>query len=505
MDFTMKQWIVGSILIVIVVIVIDGIRRMRNARRDSLHMSLKVKSGTELDIEDENYGSEFPNGGARPSQKVIDKQRIDQVKNQYDYGRDLSIEPYNHGPKVPSKPSAHYEKERVSSEQWVDSDENDEEYYAEKWDDEPVNGLSEHDLADEKIDSVALGDGDLGDDEHRRDRKVDHASVTSVPLENTIEETKEEELEVHATDFSEDNVGGDRLEGLDLEERNAEQHNVVSDVEELPQVVRHQHRGNKSPYQQPEQVPLNLEESVPVLMESVVETGEQEDIDLAESGNTIESTNENSISNDDQLKESESANIRPVGKSIKPSADTKKGEEDNLDTHSANKPRYESKYFSKKPSTTSDKVSVSTIQEVLVVNVRAPKGHLFYGSDLLQQVLDSGLRYGAMEVFHRHADEEGEGPIVFSMANMLKPGTFDLKTIDEFSTAGVTLFLTLPVFNNNNIAAFDLMIATAKHLAENLGGELNDENRSVMTGQTIEHYRERIRDFSRRQQLEKKR
>ncbi|MFT6220642.1 MAG: cell division protein ZipA [Candidatus Endobugula sp.] len=496
MDVTMKQWIVGAILIVIVVIVIDGIRRMRNARRDSLHMSLKVKNGTELDIEDENYGSEFPNGGARPSQNVIDKQRIDKLKNQYDYGRNLSKESNSHDPLIVSKPSAHYEKERISTEQWVDSDENDEEYYAEKWDDDSVNELSEHDLADEKIDSVALGDGDLGDGEYRRDRKLDHTSVASMPLEETIEE----ELKVHSTGFSEDDV-----EGHSLEKHNAEKHNVVPDVEKFPPVARHQHRGNKSPYQQPEQVPLNLEESVPVLMESVVETSEHENIDSVESGNTIESINENSMSNVDQLKESESANIRPVGKSIKPTAETKEGEEDNLDTHSANKPRYESKYFSKNTSTTLDKVNVSNIQEVLVVNVRAPKGHLFYGSDLLQQVLDTGLRYGAMEVFHRHADEDGEGPVVFSMANMLKPGTFDLKTIDEFSTAGVTLFLTLPVFNNNNMAAFDLMIATAKHIAENLGGELNDENRSVMTGQTIEHYRERIRDFSRRQQLEKKR
>jgi cell division protein ZipA len=190
---------------------------------------------------------------------------------------------------------------------------------------------------------------------------------------------------------------------------------------------------------------------------------------------------------------------------VKPTAESSGQNEDNLDTHSANKPRYESKYFSKKPPTTPDKVSTPTIQEVLVVNVKAQKECLFYGSDLLQQVLDNGLRYGAMEVFHRHADEGGEGPVVFSMANMLKPGTFDLKTIDEFTTAGVTLFLTLPVFNDNNMAAFDLMIATAKNLAENLGGELNDENRSIMTGQTIEHYRERIRDFSRRQQLEKKR
>jgi len=53
------------------------------------------------------------------------------------------------------------------------------------------------------------------------------------------------------------------------------------------------------------------------------------------------------------------------------------------------------------------------------------------------------------------------------------------------------------------MVAFDAMLLTAKNIAAELGGELKDENRSVMTGQTIEHYRERIRDFSRRQQLEK--
>ncbi len=48
------------------------------------------------------------------------------------------------------------------------------------------------------------------------------------------------------------------------------------------------------------------------------------------------------------------------------------------------------------------------------------------------------------------------------------------------------------------------MLATAKAIAKQLQGELKDENRSVLTGQTIEHYRERIRDFSRRQRLEKR-
>ncbi|HBX36864.1 MAG TPA: hypothetical protein DEG76_06060 [Pseudohongiella sp.] len=39
------------------------------------------------------------------------------------------------------------------------------------------------------------------------------------------------------------------------------------------------------------------------------------------------------------------------------------------------------------------------------------------------------------------------------------------------------------------------MLATAKHVQSTLDADLKDDNRSVMTAQTIEHYRQRIRDF----------
>ncbi|MEC7377990.1 MAG: cell division protein ZipA, partial [Pseudomonadota bacterium] len=37
----------------------------------------------------------------------------------------------------------------------------------------------------------------------------------------------------------------------------------------------------------------------------------------------------------------------------------------------------------------------------------------------------------------------------------------------------------------------------------NLGGDLKDERRSVMTPQTIEHCRQRIREFERKQRSKK--
>ena len=47
--------------------------------------------------------------------------------------------------------------------------------------------------------------------------------------------------------------------------------------------------------------------------------------------------------------------------------------------------------------------------------------------------------------------------------------------------------------------------AAARKLAHELNGELKDDQRSVMTAQTIEHYRQRIVEFERKKQLAGKR
>ncbi|WP_062062041.1 cell division protein ZipA [Cellvibrio sp. OA-2007] len=135
-------------------------------------------------------------------------------------------------------------------------------------------------------------------------------------------------------------------------------------------------------------------------------------------------------------------------------------------------------------------------EEVLIINVMAHKGEMFNGGDLLDIILKCGMRYGSMDIFHRHSDTKGEGALLFSMANMVKPGTFDLDAMDEFETPGVSLFMTLPI-NADSMQSFDLMADTARAIAETLGGELKDEQRSVMTRQTLEHCRERIRNFER--------
>ncbi|WP_426113271.1 cell division protein ZipA [Pseudomonas sp. DSP3-2-2] len=137
------------------------------------------------------------------------------------------------------------------------------------------------------------------------------------------------------------------------------------------------------------------------------------------------------------------------------------------------------------------------VEEVLVISVISRDESGFKGPALLQNILESGLRFGEMDIFHRHESMAGNGEVLFSMANAVKPGIFDLDDIDHFSTRAVSFFLGLPGPRHPK-QAFDLMVAAARKLAHELNGELKDDQRSVMTAQTIEHYRQRIVEFERR-------
>ena len=143
------------------------------------------------------------------------------------------------------------------------------------------------------------------------------------------------------------------------------------------------------------------------------------------------------------------------------------------------------------------------VEEVLVINVVAREGEVFNGPALLQNILESGLRFGEMDIFHRHESMAGNGEVLFSMANAVKPGTFDLDDIELFSTRAVSFFLGMPGPRHPK-QAFDVMVAAARKLSHELNGELKDDQRSVLTAQTIEHYRQRIAEFERKQLTHKR-
>ncbi|WP_049721720.1 cell division protein ZipA [Gilvimarinus polysaccharolyticus] len=219
----------------------------------------------------------------------------------------------------------------------------------------------------------------------------------------------------------------------------------------------------------PQQVTLNLDESVPMLMESV-----DDDSSSASqpAGDELQDTRvEPNFGELDGSSHQDNYQDEDVHADI--------GDEPSLSDHD------DSDLGSEQPD------------EVIIINVMAPEGHNFSGAALLDVLLQSGMRFGDMNIFHRHAHETGEGPVLFSLANMVKPGVFDLENMASFYTPGVSLFMTLPM-RPDSLKSFDLMRDVAQALTAELGGELKDENRSVMTRQTMEHCRQRIADYERK-------
>ncbi|MAM58606.1 MAG: cell division protein ZipA [Salinicola sp.] len=139
-------------------------------------------------------------------------------------------------------------------------------------------------------------------------------------------------------------------------------------------------------------------------------------------------------------------------------------------------------------------------EEIIVISVLARTEAGFDGTTLLNLMLACGLRFSEMGIFHRYETESDDSELQFSMVNVLKPGVFDLDKMHEIVTPGVTFLMPLPGANDT-AAAFEAMLETAMVLVRNLGGELKDENHSVMTAQTIEFARQRVQEFERRHRL----
>ncbi|WP_138437516.1 cell division protein ZipA [Marinobacter shengliensis] len=137
-------------------------------------------------------------------------------------------------------------------------------------------------------------------------------------------------------------------------------------------------------------------------------------------------------------------------------------------------------------------------REVLVINVLARNGEEFQGTILKKLFEACGLEHGDMDIYHRHEGADTTTPVQFSVANAVEPGTFRPQDMPTLNTPGISFFMSLPG-PSNAMQAFEFMLETAQCVVRNMGGELKDERRSVMTPQTIEHCRQRIREFERKQ------
>jgi len=131
----------------------------------------------------------------------------------------------------------------------------------------------------------------------------------------------------------------------------------------------------------------------------------------------------------------------------------------------------------------------------IVLYVIAQQESGFTGTDVFSVLKEQGLNYGKMKIFHHHGIGELKvKDSIFSIANIVEPGTFDPRKMAEFTTSGLVLFMRLPGPFGGRVA-FELMLNAAQRIAEMLEGVVKDEKHRPLSPENIEIIRERISEF----------
>lgn len=138
----------------------------------------------------------------------------------------------------------------------------------------------------------------------------------------------------------------------------------------------------------------------------------------------------------------------------------------------------------------------SQYDKIVSVYLVARAGQSLSGADLVVAAEKAGLVYGHMNIFHRMVDQHPEMGPIFSVANLVKPGHFDLRSIKELQTPGVNFFITLPG-PLSALDAWDTLLPTAQRMAELLDAVLLDEQRNALGRQRIANIRDEMRAYDR--------
>lgn len=133
-------------------------------------------------------------------------------------------------------------------------------------------------------------------------------------------------------------------------------------------------------------------------------------------------------------------------------------------------------------------------QDVYVINVMARGEQQIPGVKLAEVLKLLGFCYGEMSIYHRHLEMNGQGEVLFSLINMVKPGTFNPDSMASFQTPGISLFMQLPA-KGRGLAHFELMLRAADKLASELDGILCDQGRQPLTEDSLNRYRDQLRSY----------
>ena len=140
--------------------------------------------------------------------------------------------------------------------------------------------------------------------------------------------------------------------------------------------------------------------------------------------------------------------------------------------------------------------AVGRVSKIVTLRLMAKDRAGFPAERLVLALRERGLRHGRYGIFHRLAGDDEDAPL-FSVANLVEPGSFDLTRLKADRYRGISLFTVLPGAGGG-VEAFDEMTRIARDLALELQGELLDEAGSSLSIQRERFLREEVIQFEHR-------
>lgn len=146
-----------------------------------------------------------------------------------------------------------------------------------------------------------------------------------------------------------------------------------------------------------------------------------------------------------------------------------------------------------------ERTEAAAKQRIIALRLVASSGR--WGGRRLREALEAeGLVYGRYSIYHRQRED---GKSLYYVASMMEPGSFDVAKMDAQDFPGISLFGIVPG-PLDAPSTFDTLLAGARHLAERLQGQIQDEQGSTLTAQRILNLRDDLVHYEHRNRRQRR-
>lgn len=129
---------------------------------------------------------------------------------------------------------------------------------------------------------------------------------------------------------------------------------------------------------------------------------------------------------------------------------------------------------------------------MITLYIVAAENQQFRGNIIAQQLEAHGFLFGEHNIFHRHLDGTASSPVLYSVANMMQPGVFDLNQLHRLSTIGLVFFMYLPS-EGNDVLNLNQLLQDVQSIAQHLGGFVLSDQRTLFDEDARYRYLAKVR------------